>query len=234
MHEGHGLGKRREAAGCRWRVAPGKFRQPERATAPDHAIVQGQPYNLHSRICNLQPATCNRTMHAPATRADLFALLDALGLAHRTVEHPAVFTVEESRAVKAEMPGGHSKNLFLKDKAGRLYLAVACAETRVDLVGLGRRIGARGRLSFGRPELMSATLGVIPGAVTPFALINESARALAAVVLDTALLKHDPVWFHPLDNTASTAVPPDGLRAFLRHCGFAPVEIDLSAPLSRF
>jgi len=173
-------------------------------------------------------------MPQPATRADLYALLDALGLAHRTVEHPAVFTVEESRAIKADMPGGHSKNLFLKDKAGRLYLAVAHAETAVDLVGLGKRLGARGRLSFGRPELMSATLGVIAGAVTPFALINESARALAAVALDTALLAHDPVWFHPLENTASTAVSPGALRAFLRHCGFAPAELDFAAPLSRF
>lgn len=171
-------------------------------------------------------------MHSPATRDDLFALLDRLGLAHRTVEHAAVFTVEESRAIKAEMPGGHSKNLFLKDKADRLYLAVAHAETRVDLVGLGRRLGTKGRLSFGRPELMTATLGVIPGAVTPFALINDTARALKAVILDRALLAADPVWFHPLENTASTAVSPDALRAFMRHCGFEPLELDLAAPLS--
>lgn len=171
-------------------------------------------------------------MSKTATRADLFALLDRLGLAHRTVEHAAVFTVEESRSIKAEMPGGHSKNLFLKDKAGRLYLAVARAETRVDLVGLGRRLGAKGRLSFGRPELMTATLGVIPGAVTPFALMNDTARALAAVVLDRALLATDPVWFHPLENTASTAVSPDALRAFVRHCRFEPLELDLAAPLA--
>ncbi|MBI1364534.1 MAG: prolyl-tRNA synthetase associated domain-containing protein [Alphaproteobacteria bacterium] len=166
----------------------------------------------------------------PASRADLFALLDALGVAHRTVEHPAIFTVEEGRAFKVEMPGGHSKNLFLKDKAGRLALAVAHADTRVDLVGLGRRIGAKGRLSFGRPELMTETLGVIPGAVTPFALINDSARALAAVILDKALLEHDPIWFHPLENTASTAVSPEGLRTFLAHRGVAPVILDLARP----
>lgn len=170
-------------------------------------------------------------MTEPASRHDLFALFDRLGLAHRTVEHAAVFTVDESRGIKAEMPGGHSKNLFLKDKADRLYLAVAAAETRVDLVALGKRLGAKGRLSFGRPELMSATLGVIPGAVTPFALINDSAKALSAVVLDRALLACDPIWFHPLENTASTAVSADALRAFLRHRGFAPLELDLAAPL---
>lgn len=168
----------------------------------------------------------------PACPADLFALLDRLGVAHRTETHPAVFTVEESRGLKAAMPGGHSKNLFLKDKASRLFLAVAHAETRVDLVGLGKRLGAKGRLSFGRPELMTETLGVIPGAVTPFALINPSARALAGLVLDSALLAADPVWFHPLENTASTAVSPDGILKFIAHCGFAPEIFDLSAPLA--
>lgn len=168
----------------------------------------------------------------PATRAELSAFLDRLGIAHRTVEHPAIFTVEEGRDLKLQWPGGHSKNLFLKDKAGRLTLGVALGETRVDLVGLGRRIGSKGRLSFGSPELMSATLGVIPGAVTPFALMNESARAVSTVVVDAALLAHDPVWFHPLENTASTAVSPDGLRAFLAALGIAPLILPLDRPLA--
>lgn len=165
------------------------------------------------------------------SRADLFAFLDAQGIAHRTAEHEAVFTVEESRGLKADLPGGHSKNLFLKDKKGALYLAVAHAETKVDLVGLGKALGAKGRLSFGKPALMTAIMGVMPGAVTPFALINETAKALAAVVLDRALLDHDPVWFHPLENTASTAVSPQDLQAFLQACGFAPKILDLAAPM---
>ncbi|MGE0409689.1 MAG: prolyl-tRNA synthetase associated domain-containing protein [Amphiplicatus sp.] len=168
--------------------------------------------------------------HQPATRADLLSLLDEIGVAHRTIDHPPVFTVEEGADLKRRERGGHSKNLFLKDKKDRLYLAVALGETRVDLVGLGKRIGAAGRLSFGAPELMTATLGVRPGAVTPFALINEAARALSAVILDSALLAHDPVWFHPLENTASTAVAPAGLDRFLRHCGFRPLIVDLAAP----
>lgn len=167
----------------------------------------------------------------PATRADLFELLDRIGVAHRTVEHKAIFTVEEGKDLKTQWPGGHSKNLFLKDKAGRISLAVALGETRVDLVGLGKRLGSKGRLSFGNPELMTATLGVIPGAVTPFALMNESAGAVGTVILDTALLAHDPVWFHPLENTASTAVSPDGLKAFLAACGFSPVILPLERPL---
>lgn len=166
------------------------------------------------------------------SRDDLFTLLDALGVAHSTVEHPAIFTVEEGRDLKARLPGGHSKNLFLKDKAGRLYLAVALGETKVDLVALGKKLGAKGRLSFGKPELMTATLGVIPGSVTPFALINEAAQALAAVILDEALLAHDPVWFHPLENTASTAISAEDLLRFLAHCGFSPTILDLADPLA--
>lgn len=169
----------------------------------------------------------------PAARADLFALLDRLELDHRTVEHPAIFTVEEGRYYKAEMPGGHSKNLFLKDKKGARTLAIAHCDTRVDLVGLGKAIGAKGRLSFGKPELMTGTLGVIPGAVTPFALMNETARGLSAVIVDRRLLDYDPVWFHPLENTASTAVSADGLLRFIEACGFSPRFEDLAAPLAR-
>ncbi len=168
----------------------------------------------------------------PASRADLFARLDALGVNHRTVEHPAIFTVEEGRDFKASMPGGHSKNLFLKDKKDRLFLAVCHCDTAVDLVGYGKVAGAKGRLSFGRPDLMTATLGVIPGAVTPFALINESARALADVAVDDALMRWDEVWFHPLENTASTAISPAGLLTFIRACGFAPRLVDLARPVS--
>jgi Ala-tRNA(Pro) deacylase len=166
----------------------------------------------------------------PSTRADLFARLDALGIAHRTVEHPPIFTVEEGRNLKASMPGGHSKNLFLKDKKDRLFLAVCHCDTAVDLVGYGKVAGAKGRLSFGRPDLMTATLGVIPGAVTPFALLNDSARALAEVAVDEALMRWDAVWFHPLENTASTAISPAGLLAFIRACGFAPRLLNLAAP----
>ncbi len=163
-------------------------------------------------------------------RAALFSVLDSLDIAHRTVDHPPIFTVEEGRDLKAEMPGGHSKNLFLKDKKTALTLAVAHADTKVDLVGLGRRLGAKGRLSFGKPELLQATLAIRPGAVTPFALINAEPKAFAHVVFDTALLAHDPIWFHPLENNASTAIAPDHLLKFADHFGFEPKIIDLARP----
>ncbi len=163
-------------------------------------------------------------------RAALFARLDALSIAHRTVEHPPVFTVDEGRDLKATMPGGHSKNLFLKDKKDRHFLAVCHCDTAVDLVGYGRLAGAKGRLSFGKPDIMTATLGVIPGAVTPFALFNESARLLTEVAVDAALMAFPEVWFHPLENTASTGISPSDLIAFIRACGFEPRLIDLQNP----
>lgn len=169
---------------------------------------------------------------APKTKAELLAFLADLGLTTQTVAHPAVFTVDEGREMKLAWPGGHSKNLFLKDKADRLYLVSALAETAVDLVGLGKRLGAKGRLSFGRPELMTATLGVIPGAVTPFSLLNDSAQALSRFVLDANILKHDPMWFHPLENTASTGISPAGFMVFLHARGVEPLIVDLAAPLA--
>ncbi len=167
-----------------------------------------------------------------ATRETLFARFDMLEIKHETVDHPAFFTVDDGRAFKADMPGGHSKNLFLKDKKGVLTLAVAHADTRVDLVGLGKAIGAKGRLSFGKPDLMTRTLGVIPGAVTPFALINPTATALSRLVLDEALMAADPVWFHPLENTASTAISATDLIRFLESCGFSPEIRNLTSPLA--
>ncbi len=168
----------------------------------------------------------------PAARADLLSYLDELTINHETIDHPPIFTVEEGRDLKSAMPGGHSKNLFLKDKKGALFLAVAWSDTKVDLVGLGKALGAKGRLSFGKPDLMTATLGVIPGAVTPFTVINDTAKALSSIVVDEAFFKFERVWFHPLENTASTAIAPQDLINFMNECGFTPQIMDLSAPLA--
>src|SRR5215467_1816205 len=103
-----------------------------------------------------------------ATPDDLFAFLDRLGIAHRTVTHPPLFTVEQSQALRGTIPGGHTKNLFLKDKKGALFLVTALEDAAIELKSLHRRLGASGRFSFGPAETMLETLGVVPGAVTPF------------------------------------------------------------------
>src|SRR5579875_3287312 len=141
---------------------------------------------------------------APATREDLFAFLDARGIDHRTTEHAPVFRVAEGAEIKAAMPGGHSKNLFLKDAKGQLWLISALGETRIDLKALPRTIGSA-RLSFGSAELMQAALGVTPGSVTAFALLNDRKHRVR-FVFDAALLETDPVNSHPMTNTATTAV----------------------------
>lgn len=158
-----------------------------------------------------------------STRQDLFDLLDRLGVAHRTFDHAPVFTVAESASIKIEMPGGHTKNLFLKDKAGRLFLLCALAETKVDLNALAKVLKA-GRFSFGAPDLMQDALGVTPGSVTVFALINDGLGRVA-LLLDDALLQIDPVNFHPLTNDATTAVSPAGLLTFLEATGHRPLRI---------
>lgn len=162
-----------------------------------------------------------------ATREDLAAFLAGLGIRTTTVEHPPLFTVEESKALRGKIPGGHSKNLFLKDKKGRLWLVVAEEDTPVDLKTLHGRIGSA-RLSFARPELLRDVLGIQPGSVTPFALINDR-EGRVSVVLDRRLLAYETVNFHPLENTATTSIARRDLLAFLAATGHEPMVLDLAA-----
>ena len=162
----------------------------------------------------------------PATPAQLFAFLDSINVAHRTLQHPAVFRVGEGAEIKAALPGGHTKNLFLKDAKDRLWLITALGETMIDLKSLHRTI-ASARLSFGPAALMGETLGVTPGSVTPFGLINDADRRVSLVV-DAALLAAEPLNFHPLVNTATTAVSRAGFEAFLAALGVVPMVVDFS------
>ena len=159
-----------------------------------------------------------------ATRAELFAFLDAHGIAHPTLAHPPTFRVGEGADLKGRMPGGHTKNLFLKDAKGRLWLLSALQDAAIDLKALPATIGSA-RLSFGSAELMAAALGVAPGAVTAFALINDPRQAVTFVA-DAALMAADPVNFHPLSNDATTAVSRAGFAAFLAALGRAAVVVD--------
>jgi Ala-tRNA(Pro) deacylase len=161
-----------------------------------------------------------------ASPEDVFALLDELGIAHSTVRHQPLFTVEESQALRGEIPGGHSKNLFVKDKKSRLFLITAREDARLDLKRVHEAIGGSGRVSFGSGELLEEVWGVKPGSVTPFGAINDR-DGRVTVVIERALLEEDPVNFHPLVNTATTSLPPSGILAFLRATGHEPVVVDL-------
>lgn len=160
-----------------------------------------------------------------ATPAELFQRLDALGIAHTTHHHPPLHTVAESVVLRGSLRGGHCKSLFLKDRKGGLWLVVMLEDRRLDLKALAERLGAP-RFSFGNPDLLLAVLGVIPGSVTPFALINDRGQHVQ-VVLDAEMLRHDPVNFHPLVNTATTAVSPVDLCRFVADCGHHPRVVEL-------
>ena len=145
----------------------------------------------------------------PASPDDLFAYLDTLGIAHKTVTHPAVFTVDEGRELRGAIAGGHTKNLFLRDKKGTAFLVVALENAVIELKSLHRLLGASGRFSFGSAELMGELLGVEPGSVTPFAAINDTAGRVT-VVLDAAMMAHEVLNFHPLVNTGTTTISRGG------------------------
>ena len=157
----------------------------------------------------------------PATPAALFARLDALEIHVTTYRHPPVFTVEEARTIRGDLPGGRSKNLFLRDKKERMTLFSAPADRDVDLHRLAELIGARGRLSFGSDERLMKYLGVLAGAVSPFAVINDVGGKVQ-VVLERELLQEERLNFHPLDNTMTTAIGKDDLLRFLEAEVHAP------------
>jgi len=156
-----------------------------------------------------------------ATPEDLFAYLDRLGIAHSTVSHAPLFTVEQSQALRGQIPGAHTKNLFLKDKKSAIYLVVAPEEASIDLKGLHRLLGATGRFSIGSADLLLEVLGVQPGSVTPFGAMNDAGGRMN-VVLDTGLMRHDVINAHPLVNTKTTSLASQDLIKFLEATGHVP------------
>lgn len=168
------------------------------------------------------------TVSSPATREELFAFLASLGIENKTVEHEAVFTVDQSTALHRDIPGGHTKNLFLKDAKDQIWLLIAEAHTPVDLKAIYKGLGAA-RFSFGKAELLMEILGVTPGSVTALSLINDRVGRVS-VVVDEELMKYDSVNCHPLVNTATTNLGRDDLLKFIRATGHEPRIARLTGP----
>ncbi len=164
----------------------------------------------------------------PKTPSDLFAFLSNLGIEVSTVSHPPLFTVAESQALRGEIPGGHTKNLFLKDKKGSFFLVTVGEDAEIDLKQIHHLIGAASRVSFGKPEALMEHLGVMQGAVTVFGLINDPS-GLVRFVVDAALLRHDRINAHPLTNEATTSISSNDLLRFVRATGHEPLILKLSA-----
>lgn len=168
-------------------------------------------------------------MTKPLTPDELCTYLAEQGIATSRIDHAAVFTVAESKELRGKVDGHHTKNLFLKDKKGRLFLVSALESTRIDLKRLHETLGASGRLSFGSAELLAEKLGVAPGSVTAFAVINDRAGDVT-MVLDARLMSGEPMNFHPLVNTATLGIARDDMLRFLRATGHEPLIVDLPAP----
>jgi Ala-tRNA(Pro) deacylase len=159
-----------------------------------------------------------------AGEADLYALLDANEIAYTHHTHPPLFTVADSQALRGALPGGHVKNMFMKDKKGAVWLATCLEDRQIRIRDLEKEIGAR-NLSFGKEDLLWELLGVRPGAVTPFGLINDTGHQVN-VALDAQMLEYDPLNFHPLVNDATTTISRGGFLKFLEVTGHSPVLVD--------
>jgi Ala-tRNA(Pro) deacylase len=162
----------------------------------------------------------------PASRDALFERFKTLDIETRTLEHEPVFTVEQAKLVHDDMPGGHCKNLFCKDEKGVLWLIVALEDAIINLKAAPAKIGSK-RLTFGKPELLMEVLGVEPGSVTPFGLINDTTNRIT-VILDEAMMRQTPLNYHPLKNDATTSITPEDLIAFIKSCGHNPRIVAVS------
>lgn len=162
----------------------------------------------------------------PTSAEQLLARLEELGITTHTISHPPLHTVEESKALRGALPGGHCKNLFLKDKRDRQWLVVALEDAPIQLNGLDKLIGSA-RLSFASADRLWRMLGVRPGSVTPFALVNDREQQVT-VVLQQAMMEHQLLHYHPLVNDRTTAISRDDLLRFIRACGHEPLIIDFS------
>ena len=160
----------------------------------------------------------------PASEADLYAFFEQNGIAWQHHTHPPLHTVEESRALRGQLPGAHVKNMFMKDKKGKLVLATCLEDRQIRIRDLEKEVGAKG-LSFGKPELLWDVLGVRPGAVTPFALINDAGHSVLPV-LDAALTHEAVLNAHPLHNEATAAISSTDLLRFFELTGHTPQIVD--------
>ncbi|KXF79379.1 DNA-binding protein [Paramesorhizobium deserti] len=165
----------------------------------------------------------------PKTPDELFAFLDQLGIKVKTVTHPPLFTVADSQSLRGEIAGGHTKNLFLKDKKDNFFLVTVEEDAVVDLKTVHTLIGAASRVSFGKPEKLMEYLGLLPGSVSTLGAINDT-EGKVKIILDDGLMRHDIINVHPLTNEATTSIGRDDLVRFLRATGHEPEVLAVAAP----
>lgn len=168
----------------------------------------------------------NELNDLPTSPAALLMLLGKLNISYTLYDHPPIFTVEEGLHLKESIPGLHCRNLFMRDKKEVMYLVVAANNTKVDLKTLEQKLGSA-RLSFGSPERLWKYLGIRPGSVCPFTVINDKNHDVT-VILDDFMMKAETVCYHPLDNAQTIALSPEDLLRFFAYTGHKPIILDLS------
>ena len=195
----------------------------------DHAHCQSRPPDLiKAPARNFHQMDAAMTDTKPKTRDELFAFLDSLGIKHSTKDHAPVFTVAESVSLRDEIPGGHTKNLFVKDKKDQFFLLTVEEHASVDLKTVHTLIGAASKVSFGKPEKLMEYLGVIPGSVTAFGAINDTGHNVT-FVLDADLMKDEIINCHPLSNDATTSISSADLVRFMEATGHKPLVLKVTA-----
>ncbi|MDB2682800.1 prolyl-tRNA synthetase associated domain-containing protein [Alphaproteobacteria bacterium] len=163
----------------------------------------------------------------PTKPDDLFEILQLLDITYECHHHDPIFTVEEGLHLKADIPGTHCRNLFLRDKKKRMFLITAANETTIDLKGLPEKLDCH-RLSFGSAERLADYLGIYPGAVNPFCVMNDKQKDVQPI-LDSAMMQANIINVHPLDNAMTISIAPSDLLKFYTHTGHTPKIIDFFA-----
>ncbi len=169
----------------------------------------------------------HNTTKLPTTPDKLFKLLASLNIETTTVEHPPLFTVEDSQLLRGQISGGHTKNLFLKDKKNNFFLVTVLEDAKVDLKSLHKIVGGSSRLSFGKPEKLLEYLGVLPGSVTVFSVINDTEN-MVKMIIDAPLMEQESINCHPLINTATTNIAREDLIKFLYAVKHEPHILNVS------
>jgi Ala-tRNA(Pro) deacylase len=165
--------------------------------------------------------------NTPKTPEQLLSFIDSLGISVTTITHPPLFTVADSQSLRGELQGGHTKNLFVKDKKDNYFLLTVDENAVVDLKTIHHLIGAASKVSFGKPEAMLELLGVTPGAVTALGPINDT-EGKVQVFLDESLMQNTLINCHPLINTATTTIASADLIKFLKATGHEPQILKLA------
>lgn len=150
-----------------------------------------------------------------ATAKQLLNALETLGVEHQTTTHEALYTVDQAKEVAYDEPGAHTKNLFLRNKKGRMFLLVVESDHRVDLRGLRDKLNVPGgQFAFASTERLGLYLGVVPGSVSPLAVYNDHECAVQ-VLIQRTLLEHEWIYLHPCRNTHSTRLRTHDLLEIL-------------------